>query len=167
MITFELVDSLDMKTPFESRFFLELMRTFSTELESQISSAKEALDFASNAWDQATDVSRELSRLNIPYLTHSSSVSITTLQVLAIILLPEVETKINVSFNINASCNSSGTNLQVTPEVDVIYGEKYRGDRMADFLKSILSKGNSFGEGAMVHALNELKKKLVAQGRKA
>lgn len=150
----------------ERRFFLQLMRAHLQCVVQRTTYARDLLRFVSGGWDRACSVADEVQALQIVFDAKSQILDDEHLHSRAIMFLPTLETKVHVSFAISAS--GEGMELQVELEIKakVIYGEKYKEDRMGDFLMSQVGKGPAELTGSWVSAVKELKNKLMAQGRK-
>lgn len=85
-------------------------------------------------------------------------------------LLPKVETKVRIAFEVCALIATAGdgeafavqTGVKVTGKV--VYGEKYKEGKMGEYILSLMGgEGLQGADGAV----RELKARLVATGRKA
>jgi len=150
----------------EKRFFLQLMRVQLQCLVQRETKIKDLLAFVSKGWDSASDVSETLRRLAIENMVETSILSDERLGVKTVLLLPKVQTKVHLSFEIAASTGSEDKGLRLKTAVDVagkvVYGEQYKEGKMGEFLKARVGEGMQGAEGAV----RDLKARLVATGRK-
>lgn len=100
-------------------------------------------------------------RLDIERITHCDILSDERLAVKTMLLIPNVETKVNITFEIGAVVKDMAFEVKLKARADVAYGEQYREDKMRDFLKAKMSEGASWAD-----AVRELKARLAKRGRK-
>jgi len=152
----------------EKRFFLQLMRVQLQCLVQRETKTKDLLAFVSKGWDAACNVSETLRRLAMENMVETSILSDERLGVKAVLLLPKVQTKVHLSFEISASTGSADGDevLRLKTSVDVsgkvVYGEQYKEGKMGDFLKARVGASMQGAEGAV----RDLKARLIATGRK-
>lgn len=79
-------------------------------------------------------------------------------------LLPELKTKVQIAFEVGAAAETRGIKCRITPKVDVAYGEPFKSNKMADFLKERVVK--DVGTGSWARTFEDLKSRLVARGKK-
>lgn len=133
------------------------------------------MKFVSGGWDIAVAASETIRRLRIEYPVRVNILSDERLGVSVDVLLPKVQTKVRVSFEISAAIVGGGggheeetknTKFEVGTHVSikgkVLYGEAYNERNMEGFLGR---RCGGFGEG-WDEAVRELRVKLVATGRK-
>jgi kinetochore protein Spc7/SPC105 len=146
----------------EKRFFLQIMRAHLQCLVQHQTGVKELLDFISGSWTKACAVSDAVTALERAFVTDASIISDEKLRISAMMLLPELKTKINVSFDLHALVGNSMVDTQVAPLAKVAYGERYNEPKMAEFL------ANKVGHGfeGWVESVQDLKQRLTAKGRK-
>lgn len=156
--------------PTETRFFLQLMRAHLQCLEQKTTKVKDLLKFVSGGWDIASNISEAVRRLRIEYPVDVAILSDEKLGVKVQVLLPRVQSKVAVGFEISAAIVGAGeeggrafevgTNVEI--KGNVVYGEGYNEKNMEGFLGR---RCGCFGEG-WEDAVRELRVKLVATGRK-
>ena len=149
----------------EKRFFLQLMRAHLQCLQQSKLHVKDLLYFASSGWTQALAVAEEIRRLNLESITECSILGDERLGAKCMMLLPGVKTKVNVCFEVGAVAKEMEVTVKLKTRAEVVYGEEYREDKMKDFLQSRIGEGVN-GSGNWADAVRQLKKKLVAQGKK-
>jgi len=148
----------------EKRFFLQLMRVHLQCLIQHQTDVKELLGFISTGWSSALSVVNEIRQLDISYVTTCSILSDERLEVKAMMLLPGLKTKVQIAFEVSAMAEAKGIKCRITPKVEVAYGEPFKSNKMADFLKERVVK--DVGGGSWARAVDDLKGKLLAQGKK-
>lgn len=156
--------------PTETRFFLQLMRAQLQCLEQKSTSVKHLLKFVSGGWDIAASVTEAVRRLRIEFPLSVAILSDERLGVAVDMLLPKVQTKVRVWFEISAAIVATGaegdggfevgTNVEV--KGTVVYGQAYNEKSMEAFLGR---QCGAFGQG-WEDAVRELRVRLVATGRK-
>ncbi|KAF1345560.1 Spc7 kinetochore protein-domain-containing protein [Delphinella strobiligena] len=151
----------------EKRFFLQLIRAQLQCLEQRTTSIKTLLRFVSSGWDIATHISEATRRLRIEHPVAVNILSDERLGVQVDVLLPKVQTKVRLDFELSAAIVNGenggcevGTHIAVNGKV--VYGEGYNEKNMEGFLSR---RCGVFGEG-WDDAVRELRVKLVATGRK-
>lgn len=83
-------------------------------------------------------------------------------------LLPTLQTKIKCTFEISVSLSPGGVETHVEPSAELVYGEKYKVDKMTHFLKDFCG-GKVRKEcdmGVWADAVADLAGRLKATGRK-
>ena len=150
----------------EKRFFLQLMRAHLQCLVQHQTGVKDLLRFVREGWDKALEVSEEVSKLDVEFITNCSILSDERLGVKAVMLLPSLKTKINVRFEIGAVGKGGEVEMGLTVKAEVVYGEKYKEDRMGDFLMSKVGRGSVDTRVRWVDVVRDLKKRLIMQGKK-
>lgn len=150
----------------EKRFFLQLMRAHLQCLVQHQTEVKDLLRFVHEGWDKALEVSEEVSRLDAEFITNCSILSDERLGVKTTMLLPVLKTKVHVVFEIGAVGKGGEVEMGLTVKAEVVYGEKYKEDRMGDFLMSKVGRGGQDARVRWVDAVRDLKKRLIQQGKK-
>ncbi len=99
------------------------------------------------------------------YITTESILSDEKMAVSCIVLLPTLQTKVGVVFEVGVG---EGLEASVRMEASVRYGERYDEGKMAEFLGQFVGRG--VGEmrdmALWADAVGELKGRLIARGRK-
>ncbi|KAI9703396.1 MAG: hypothetical protein M1820_005868 [Bogoriella megaspora] len=146
----------------EKRFFLQMMRAHLQCLTQGQTHVKELLAFIAASWAKACAVSEAVKSLSGEFITDVSILSDEKMAIRSMMLLSDLETKVNVEFQLGASIRNGSIDISTTHAVKVAYGEKYNEPKMAEFLGSKV--GNELV--GWVDAVMELKERLVAKGRK-
>jgi len=85
-------------------------------------------------------------------------------------VLPVVGTKMLVNFELLAAVENMEMLVKVLLRAKVVYGEKYKEDKMTEFLRgrvdSDISEAEKHGVGSWADAVKDLRNRLIAQGRK-
>lgn len=156
----------------QARFFLQFMRAHLQCLNQSSTSLSTLLSFVSTGWDKTKIVSREVCSLDFSARTDCAIRSDEKLEVCANVVLPVVGTKMLVDFEVFAAVENMEMSVKVLPRAKVVYGEKYKEDRMTEFLRGRVDKvigvagSGSDGVGSWADAVKDLRNRLVAQGRK-
>jgi kinetochore protein Spc7/SPC105 len=152
----------------EKRFFLQLMRAQLQCLDQNTISVKQLLGFVQRGWDTASLIAEEVRCLKLEQLVNVSILSDERLAIDVCILLPKVETKVEVGLRLTATLSDpEAEDLDIKHEIDVdatvVYGEPYNEKNMSEFVGKRVRGQGSEGWDATVR---ELKMRLVATGRK-
>ena len=157
----------------EKRFFLQIMRAHLQCLTQRQTPIKDLLDFVSGGWNAASAVSEALRRLNLENTVDVDILADERLGVQVGLLLPKVQTKVVLSFEVSAHVDGEGSedggqsdDVRLRTGVDVqgkvVYGEQYKEGKMGEFVRARI--GGDL-KGAQ-EAVRDLKARLVATGRK-
>lgn len=152
----------------DKRFFLQLIRAQLHCLPQHSTLVRDLLNFVSDGWNTATRVHESLRRLQMEHVLDVSILSDERLGIQVSVLLPKVETKVHLRFEL-AACTTptvSGPGFRVQTDTQVVgkvvYGEQYKEQKMSDsIMKRIGGKVEGWEE-----AVRDLKMKLEATGRK-
>lgn len=153
----------------QSRFFLQFMRAQLQCLSQSSTSIKSLLSFVSTGWDKACSISQELRALEFMTITDCAIRGDERLEADCSFMLPAAATKVAVGFEILVAIEKMEMMVKVQPRVKVTYGERYKEDRMTDFLKARVPSAVNVKQdvpGQWARSVRDLKKKLVEQGRK-
>ena len=146
----------------EKRFFLQMMRAHLQCVVQGQTRVKELLKFVTDGWEKACTVSNAFKSLETEFITEASIVSDENMMIQSMMLLSELETKVTVGFEIGAAICGGRLDAHVTPIAKVVYGERYNEAKMSEFLTTTV--GNRLHGWS--DAVNELRKRLTAKGRK-
>lgn len=154
----------------DKRFFLQLIRAHLQCLVQSQTSVKDLLDLVSSGWETTCRIHQTLRRLEMENMVQISILSDERLGVEVALLLPKVQTKVRIFFEICASVGQEGEDSSTGPRVQtslevrgkVMYGEQYKEQKMGDFVLSRIGKSLDGWE----IAVRDLKARLVATGRK-
>lgn len=150
----------------EKRFFLQIMRAQLQCLLQCQTKIKDLLGLVSGNWEKACAIFEEARILNMSYITEPTIQSDDVMTVRSVLLLRDMKTKLDIGFEVTVQSQESTVELDVAvrPSAKVVYGESRKEKKMVEFLEQRIS-GKS-GTGAWAMAVEELEKKLIAQGRK-
>lgn len=117
------------------RFFLQLIRaTLHCVPQSQTRIA-DLLALVKNGWATALAVAEGVRWLEHSYMTDEFILSDDRMGISANMLLPTLQTKVKVTFDIGVNLSSEGLSTDVVTKAEVVYGEKYGEEKMSAFLR--------------------------------
>lgn len=159
------------------RFFLQLIRGYLHSLPQSQTRIADLLALVKNSWATALAAAEGVRCLTHDYFTEETILSDERMAVTANMLLPTLQTKVRCSFAISVvlGVGERGREVEtrVVPSAEVVYGEKYKVDRMGDFLKEKCGESVLMGAGAVgeevvgwADAVVDLQSRLRATGRK-
>ncbi|TKX18425.1 hypothetical protein C1H76_9214 [Elsinoe australis] len=150
----------------EKRFFLQMMRAHLQMVDQSATSVKSLLNFVAQGWEIAISASETIRRLKLQHPVDVKILSDEALGVDVSMLLPDVQTKVTLSFEIGASIidGEKGIVLETAVETKgrVVYGEQYKEGKMGEFLGQRTGRVLQGAEKAVA----ELKVRLEKTGRK-
>ncbi|KAJ4362170.1 hypothetical protein N0V95_001518 [Ascochyta clinopodiicola] len=117
------------------RFFLQLIRAQLHCIPQGQTSISAVLALVKNGWSTALAVAEGVRWLEHSYVTEESILSDERMGVQADMLLPGLQTKVRVSFEIGVELSATGAATDVGVKADVVYGEKYGEEKMGAFLR--------------------------------
>jgi kinetochore protein Spc7/SPC105 len=88
-----------------------------------------------NGWAAALAVADGVSWLEHNYVTEEFILSDERMAISANMLLPALQTKVRVTFDIGVTLGLNGTTTEVDTKAEVVYGEKYGEEKMGAFLR--------------------------------
>ncbi|GAB7353697.1 hypothetical protein MBLNU459_g4101t1 [Dothideomycetes sp. NU459] len=153
----------------DKRFFLQLMRAQLQCLDQAKTSVKHLLRFVSSGWDVTVRVAEAIRKLSIDFPVETQILSDERLGIDVSMLLPKVETRVLIAFEIAAAVEIGGKDgsfrvgTGVGVKGSVVYGEQYNERNMGEFIGKRIA-GHNFG--GWDEAVRELRLRLVATGRK-
>ncbi|KAL8837034.1 MAG: hypothetical protein Q9170_002688, partial [Blastenia crenularia] len=123
----------------EKRFFLQIIRAQLQCLQQSQVVTSDLLSFISRNWETAVAIAEEIRSLGTQYITEATIVSDEVMAVKAVLLLQHVQTKLEVSFEVQARGGEGddvkeGLEVAVSSKVKVVYGEELKEGRMADWV---------------------------------
>lgn len=148
----------------EKDFFLQNIREYCRCLPQVETTVNEILVAVSASWTKAIGVVNDIRSLNRHCPTEVSRTSDSSILVRSTLLLAPLNTKVDIQMNVHAQCYPSGVDVKLTPQCNVIYGERFNEAKMAEFLvnrTSLSEERKSWGDIVM-----ELEEKLLARGRR-
>jgi kinetochore protein Spc7/SPC105 len=117
------------------RFFLQLIRAHLHCISQSQTRICDLLAIVRNGWATALAVVDGVHWLDHNYITEESILSDERIGVSANMLLPTLQTKVKVTFEVGVSLSSDGVQTDVTHKAEVVYGEKYGEEKMGAFLR--------------------------------
>ncbi|GAM84331.1 hypothetical protein ANO11243_023250 [Dothideomycetidae sp. 11243] len=151
----------------EKRFFLQLLRAQLHMLDPANTSARALLSFVSGGWDTAEMVAETVRKMQLEHPLEVKIVSDENLSVEAAMLLPGVQTKVLLGFDMQASVAEDGPDMKLETSTatsgKVVYGEPYKEDKMGDFLGQRVGKAMEAAD----EAVRLLRTRLEKTGRKS
>ncbi|KAI9816066.1 MAG: hypothetical protein M1827_002058 [Pycnora praestabilis] len=156
----------------EKRFFLQIMRAQLQCMRQANTKVKDLVTFVSASWSKACVVAENVRVLNLSHITTPVILSDETLAVKSIMLLPGLQTKVEISVELSASSTTSTTDtiVSIAPKAKVVYGEHFNESKMKDFLTNRIGKEVTGKveerEVAWSKVVSELGAKLMARGKR-
>jgi kinetochore protein Spc7/SPC105 len=117
------------------RFFLQLIRANLHCIPQSQTRIADLLTLVKNSWATALAVVDGVRWLEHNYITEEFILSDECMAISANMLLPTLQTKIKVTFEVGVSLGSEGVNTDVCAKAEVVYGEKYGEEKMGAFLR--------------------------------
>jgi kinetochore protein Spc7/SPC105 len=150
------------------RFFLQLIRAHLHCIPQSQTRVKDLLDVIKNGWATASAVAEGVRWLNHSYITDESILSDERMAVSSNILLPTLQTKVKVIFEIGVSLSSTGAETEVIAKAELVYGEKFKTEKMGAYLEHICGAKVKEEKDMLVwaDACLDLVDRLKATGRK-
>jgi kinetochore protein Spc7/SPC105 len=121
-----------------------------------------------NGWATALAVAEGARWLNHNFITEESILSDERMALSATMLLPTLQTKIKCTFEISVTLSPTGVETHVEPSAELVYGEKYKVEKMTHFLKDFCGEKVRTEKDMAVWAdgVLDLAQRLKATGRK-
>jgi kinetochore protein Spc7/SPC105 len=150
----------------EKRFFLQYLRAHLQSLHQGSTTPKHLLSLISQTWNQALVVSEELRLLELVCPTQASIISDNSLAIQASLLLPTLESKVQLTLELSIGVAKEGISVALKPKAVAIYGERFNEATMDRFLASRIGKGlDETASGTWAAVVVELESRLIARGR--
>jgi kinetochore protein Spc7/SPC105 len=150
----------------EKEFFLQRIRDHIRSLPQNQTSVSDILRIVAAGWDKARFVSSQVSRINISFPTKVTQTSDSSVMVTSSLLLAPLETRVEVTLNLQAMTESESVAISLAPQAHVVYGEHFNVTKVGEFMASRLGDAVCEGKEAWSDILVELQQKLIARGRK-
>lgn len=153
------------------RFFLQLLRAHVLCLPQHSTRISTLLDVVSKTWSTALAVSEGVRRLEQDHMAEEAILSDERMAIITTLLLPKLQTKVRATFEIVVAAPvTEGESVQARIKTDakVVYGEKYKEGKMAEFLAEKVGEvvKSKTEMGVWADAVMDLKARLIARGRK-
>jgi kinetochore protein Spc7/SPC105 len=117
------------------RFFLQLIRAHLHCVPQSQTRISDLLAVVKHGWATALAVVDGVRWLEHNYITEESILSDERIGISANMLLPTLQTKVKVTFEVGVSLSSEGVQTDVGPRAEIVYGEKYGEEKMGAFLR--------------------------------
>jgi len=117
------------------RFFLQLLRAQLHCIPQSTTSIAQVLQLVKNGWATALAVAEGVRWLEHSFVTEESILSDERMGVSADMLLPALQTKVRVNFEVGVSMGEGEVQTEVGVKAEVVYGEKYGEEKMGAFLR--------------------------------
>ncbi|KAF1934210.1 Spc7-domain-containing protein [Didymella exigua CBS 183.55] len=150
------------------RFFLQLIRAQLHCIPQSTASIAQVLALVKNGWAAALAVAEGATWLEHNFVTEECILSDERMGVQADMLLPTLQTKIRVNFEIGVKLEDGEVETEVGIKAEVVYGEKYGEEKMGAFLRDFC--GETIKEGrdmaCWADGMCDLRSRLKKTGRK-
>jgi kinetochore protein Spc7/SPC105 len=117
------------------RFFLQLLRAHLHCIPQSQTRIAELLSLVKTGWATALAVAEGVRWLEHTYITEEYILSDERMAISSNLLLPAVQTKVKVTFEIGVSLGANGVETEVGAKAELVYGEKYSQEKMSAFLR--------------------------------
>ncbi|KAJ4373947.1 hypothetical protein N0V83_002686 [Neocucurbitaria cava] len=151
------------------RFFLQLIRAHLHCIPQSQTPISSLLSLVKNSWATALAVAEGIRCLEHSYITEEFILSDERMGVAANMLLPTVQTKVKVLFEVGVGgIGERGVETEVGVKAEVVYGEKYGEEKMGAFLRDFCGSEVRDVDGMSVWAdgMCDLASRLRKTGRK-
>lgn len=150
------------------RFFLQLIRAQLHCIPQSSTSIAEVLALVKNGWATALAVAEGVKWLTHHFVTDELILSDERMGVTADMLLPTLQTKVRVAFEIGVALAEGKVETEVGIKAEVVYGEKYGEEKMGAFLRDFCGQAVKEERDMTVWAdgMVDLKMRLRKTGRK-
>ncbi|KAF2643348.1 Spc7-domain-containing protein [Massarina eburnea CBS 473.64] len=150
------------------RFFLQIIRAHLHCIPQPQTRIAELLLLVKNGWASALAVAEGVRWLEHSHITEESILSDERMAISAYLLLPTVQTKVKLTFEIGVGLGTGVVETEVDMRGELVYGEKYSEEKMGSFLRNFC--GDTVrGEKDMAiwaEGVSDLAARLKATGRK-
>lgn len=117
------------------RFFLQLIRAYLHCIPQSQTRVADLLSLVKTAWATARAVAEGVRWLDHTSITDEYILSDERMAVSTNVVLPAVQTKVKIVFEIGVSLGTSGVETEVGAKAELVYGEKYSQEKMGAFLR--------------------------------
>ncbi|KAL5113896.1 hypothetical protein ACEQ8H_008217 [Pleosporales sp. CAS-2024a] len=117
------------------RFFLQLIRAQLHCIPQSQTRISDLLMMVKSGWATALAVGDGVRWLEHNFITEESILSDERIAICANMLLPTLQTKIRVTFEVSVGLKGDSVQAEVSPRAEVVYGEKYGEEKMSAFLR--------------------------------
>lgn len=150
------------------RFFLQMIRAQLHCIPQSQTRIAELLQLIKQGWACALAVAEGVRWLEHDHITEESILSDERMAISSNMLLPTLQTKVKVTFEVGVSLGMGGVETEVKATAELIYGEKYSEEKMGAFLRDYCGKEVKDEKNMIVwaEAVQDLSSRLKATGRK-
>lgn len=150
------------------RFFLQLIRAQLHCIPQSSTSIASILALVKNGWATALALAEGVRWLEHHFVVEESILSDERMGVSADMLLPALQTKVRVNFEIGVDMSDGDVQTEVGIKAEVVYGEKYGEEKMGAFLRDFCGETVKEEREMMCWAdgMCDLKMRLRKTGRK-
>ena len=117
------------------RFFHQMIQNYLHSISQSQTRVAELLSLVKSSWSAALAVAEGVRWLDCNFITDEYILSDERMVLSANMLLPALQTKVRVTFELGVHISPGGIDTQVDAKADLVYGEKYSEEKMAAFLK--------------------------------
>jgi kinetochore protein Spc7/SPC105 len=117
------------------RFFLQLIRASLHCIPQSQTRISDLLTLVKSGWATALAVAEGVQWLEHNYITEEFILSDERMAISANMLIPTLQTKVKVTFDVGISLGSDGVSTDVSTKAELVYGEKYGEEKMGAFLR--------------------------------
>ncbi|CAI6335713.1 unnamed protein product [Periconia digitata] len=150
------------------RFFLQMIRAHLHCIPQSQTRIPQLLELVTQGWASALAVAEGVRWLEHNHITEESILSDERIAISSIMLIPSLQTKVKVTFEVGVSLSMGGVETEVNAGAELVYGEKYSEDKMGAFIRDYC--GNEVKDekdmAAWSEAVQDLCNRLKATGRK-
>ncbi|KAF1841793.1 Spc7-domain-containing protein [Cucurbitaria berberidis CBS 394.84] len=150
------------------RFFLQLIRAHLHCIPQSQTRISSLLTLVKDSWATALAVTEGIHWLEHNYITEEFILSDERMAIASNMLLPTVQTKVKVTFEVGVGIGKEGVDADVGMKAEIVYGEKYGEEKMGAFLRDFCGSEVKKVEGMSVWAdgMLDLASRLKKTGRK-
>ncbi len=150
------------------RFFLQLLRAHLHCIPQSETTISSLLFLVKNSWATALAVAEGIRWLEHDYITEEFILSDERMAIAANMLLPSLQTKVRVTFEVGAGIGTEGVETDVGIRAEVVYGEKYGEEKMGAFMRDFCGTevGTEDSMTSWADGMSDLASRLRKTGRK-
>ncbi|KAJ9158539.1 Spc7-domain-containing protein [Coniochaeta hoffmannii] len=155
----------------EREFFLQCIRDQVRGLQQSSTKISRVLAMVRAAWDMGRGVADHVRMLNVVFPTTVSKTSDSEIEVRSSLLLVPLQSKVEVVLALRHKVAETGdVEVEIVPKAQVVYGESFKTDKVAEFLSSKTGtrvKGWEEKGESWLDVVSELHGRLIVRGRKS
>ncbi|VDB92557.1 Bgt-4834 [Blumeria graminis f. sp. tritici] len=115
-------------------FFLQFIGSEVSRLQYRLTNIKDLLESVSNSWNKANEVINEVYLLTLSCPTKVVKISNNSIEINSTLILKPLATKIAIKLHLTAQSTDKGIEMEIMPDANVIYGERFNEPKMKEFL---------------------------------